>query len=364
MTAPANLQRRWPLAAAVAGILGAAWGIKKFQERRLYEREADAAAQAAREVPQVKAYKVRPQNVAGALKRIGTIRARAETNLQFGAPGRISRFTVEKGQFVKKGALLAALDQAEAKNALDVAQLEYEKAAVKYFKDQTIDRLTYEQAKARYKQAQLEADKTTIRAAHDGYLVEKWVNEGEHADPGTVIGKLMDKSRVFIEMDLSEDDIQHLKPGQKVAVTVDAVPDFKEDGTVLSVTPYLKGDTRSFGVKVDLPANPQEKLSPGMFARCTVRRYEKVGALTVPLEAGAEMQQKTMRLFVVDEKNAAHARTADILFMDEGIVEVSGVTEGELVILNPGTDLEDGATVRVMDVFDPAAHTESPVAPG
>ncbi|HND64031.1 MAG TPA: hypothetical protein PKX64_04190, partial [Elusimicrobiota bacterium] len=146
--------------------------------------------------------------------------------------------------------------------------------------------------------------------------------------------------------------------------TVDAIPDFKEDGTVLSVTPYLKGDTRSFGVKVDLPANPQEKLSPGMFARCTVRRYEKVGALTVPLEAGAEMQQKTMRLFVVDEKNAAHARTADILFMDEGIVEVSGVTEGELVILNPGTDLEDGATVRVMDVFDPAAHTESPVAPG
>ncbi|MBK8651591.1 MAG: efflux RND transporter periplasmic adaptor subunit [Elusimicrobia bacterium] len=85
---------------------------------------------------------------------------------------------------------------------------------------------------------------------------------GEHADPGTVIGKLMDKSRVTIEMDLSEDDIQHLKTGQKVAITVDAVPDYKEEGTVLSITPYLKGDTRSFSVKVDVPKNPDGKLTP------------------------------------------------------------------------------------------------------
>jgi membrane fusion protein (multidrug efflux system) len=266
--------------------------MRRFQEYRMYRAQAIEAERAAKEAIPVKAYRVRPRDVAGAFKRIGTIRARAETNLQFGAPGRVERFDAEKGQFVKKGALIAALDQAEARNALNVAQLEYEKANVKYFRDRTIDRLTYEQAKARYNQARLEADKTVIRAGHDGYLVEKWLNVGEHADPGTVIGKLMDKSRVTIEMDLSEDDIQHLKTGQKVAITVDAVPDYKEEGVVLSITPYLKGDTRSFSVKVDVPKNPDEKLSPGMFARCTIRRYEKAGALTVPLDAGAEVSEK------------------------------------------------------------------------
>ncbi len=301
--------------------------------------------------------------MAGSLKRIGTIRARAETNLQFGAPGRVTKFDVEKGQFVKKGALIATLDQAEARNALDVSQLEYEKASSKYFKDGTIDRLTYEQAKARYSQARLEAEKTVIRAAHDGYLVEKWVNVGEHMEPGTVIGKLMDKSRVAIEMDLSEDDIQFLKAGQKVAITVDAVPDYKEEGVVLSITPYLKGDTRSFSVKVDVAKNPEEKLTPGMFARCAVRRYEKTGALTVPLEAGAEVQEKTMRLFLVDGENRAREKSVDILFMDEGLVEISGLAENDLVVLNPGADMKDGTPVRVLDVFDPKARVEPPAGP-
>lgn len=358
-----QLKRRWPLLVGAVVVIGGAWGMRRFQEYRMYRAQAIEAERAAKEAVPVKAYRVRPRDVAGALKRIGTIRARAETNLQFGAPGRVERFDAEKGQFVKKGVLIAALDQAEARNALNVAQLEYEKANVKYFRDRTIDRLTYEQAKARYNQARLEADKTIIRAGHDGYLVEKWLNVGEHADPGTVIGKLMDKSRVTIEMDLSEDDIQHLKTGQKVAITVDAVPDYKEEGTVLSITPYLKGDTRSFSVKVDVPKNPDEKLSPGMFARCTIRRYEKAGALTVPLDAGAEVDEKTLRLFTVDAQNRAREKTVDILFMDEGQVEVGGLAENDLVVLTPGAEMRDGALLNVMDVFDPRAHVETTTAP-
>jgi len=358
-----HLKRRWPLLVGAALVIGGAWGMRRFQEYRMYRAQAIEADRAAKEAIPVKAYRVRPRDVAGALKRIGTIRARAETNLQFGAPGRVARFDIEKGQYIKKGAVIAALDQGEARNALSVAQLEYEKANVKYFRDRTIDRLTFEQAKARYNQARLEADKTVIRAGHDGYLVEKWLNVGEHADPGTVIGKLMDKSRVTIEMDLSEDDIQHLKTGQKVAITVDAVPDYKEEGEVLSITPYLKGDTRSFTVKVDVPKNPDEKLSPGMFARCTVRRYEKTGALTVPIDAGAEVSEKTIRLFTVDGQNRAREKTADILFMDEGQVEVGGLADNDLVVLTPGADLRDGALLNVMDVFDPKAHVDVSTAP-
>ena len=69
---------------------------------------AAVRADSGRALP-VKAYKVRPRDISGVLRRIGTVRARAETNLQFGAPGRLARFDAEKGQFLKKGALIAAL---------------------------------------------------------------------------------------------------------------------------------------------------------------------------------------------------------------------------------------------------------------
>jgi membrane fusion protein, multidrug efflux system len=360
--APRSALKRWPLIAGVAVVLAGVWGLRKYNEARVHRRTLDEAQRRAAELPQVKAYKVRPRNITGALKRVGTIRARAETNLQFGTPGRVAKFDVEKGQFVKKGTLLAALDQEEAKNFLKAAELEYQKAATKYFTDRTIDRLEFERAKTKYNQARLEASKTTIRAPHDGYLVEKWVNVGEQADAGTVVGKVVDKSRVSVEMDLSEDDIQYLKTGQSVEITVDAVPGFKTQGTVASVTPYLKGDSRSFQVKVDLPGNPQEALNPGMFARCTVRRYEKAGALVVPLEAGASLEESKISLFVVDDQNIAHAKTLPVLFMDEGQVEVEGLSDGEAVILHPGPEIQEGSRVRLMGVLDPAALTEPPAA--
>ncbi|MGQ0644890.1 MAG: efflux RND transporter periplasmic adaptor subunit [Elusimicrobiota bacterium] len=358
---PNILKRRWPLLAAAVVILAGAWFLRKRQEAKMYGEEAAAEAS---EAPQVKAYKVRRRNLAGALKRIGTIKARAETNLQFGASGRVTRFEVEKGQFVKKGAVVASLDQEEAKHMLTAVEMEYQKTSAKYFQDRTIDRLEYERAKARYNQAKLEAGKTIIRAPHDGYLVEKQISAGEQVDGGTVVGKIMDKSRVSVEMDLSEDDIRHLKIGQKVAVTVDAVPDYKAEGEVASVTPYLKGDSRSFNVKVSLPGNPDEALNPGMFARCTIRRYEKAGALVVPLEAGGEMGDNKIKIFTVDGQNTVRARTLPVLFMDEGVVEVEGLAEGDLVVLNPGAELQDGAKVDLRDVFDPESAQAPAPAPG
>jgi membrane fusion protein (multidrug efflux system) len=348
-----KLSRNGKLLLAVGAVLLLMWAGRKYQEYKLYHSPSERVP----ESPGVKAYMVRPRNLSGSLKRVGTIRSRAETNLQFGSPGRVETFSFEKGQFVKKGALVAQLGQAESRNMLAAAEAEYQKASSRYFRDRTIDRLEFERAKARYNQTRLEAAKTIVYAPHDGYLVEKWIQVGEHAEPTTPIGKLMDKSRVSIDIDLSEDDIQYLKVGQNVELSVDAVPDFKAMGLVASITPYLKGDTRSFGVKVELSKNPGEVLNPGMSARCTIRRYEKTGAIVLPVEAGAELANKKMRVFTVDDMNLVHARSLDILFMDEGQVEVSGIQVNERVVLNPGADLQDGSKVRLLSVFNPDSQT-------
>jgi multidrug efflux pump subunit AcrA (membrane-fusion protein) len=359
-TQPNVKRRRRYLVLAAAAVFASLWGVRRWEQYRMYKREMDEARGESDRALPVKTYKVRPLDVAGALRRIGTIRARAETNIQFGMPGRLRRFDVEKGRFVKKGALIAALDQEEAKNAMTAAEAEFQKASTKFFKDRTIDKLEFERAKARYNQARLDAAKTTAYAPHDGYLVEKWASAGEQVEGGTVIGKLMDKSSVSIEMDLSEDDIARLSVGQKVGVTVDAVPDFRGEGEVSSITPYLKGDSRSFNVKVTLPSNPEEKLNPGMFARCVIRRYEKTGAIVVPLEAAAETKEDKVKVFVVGDDNVAHARTLDKVFSDEKIIEVSGLKEGDQVVLNPSGDLQDGAKVGVTGVYDPASSEGTP----
>jgi multidrug efflux pump subunit AcrA (membrane-fusion protein) len=335
------------------------WLGRQYHKSRLERREQAEAEKLSRQAPPVKTFVVRSRAVAGTLKRIGTIRARAETNLQFGAAGQVQTFSVERGQFVKKGALLAALDQAESRNVLNAARLEFAQATEKFL-DRTIGQMDYERAKARWTQARLESAKTAVHAPHDGYLVEKWVNQGEHVEGGAVIGKLMDKSKVTVEMDLSEDDSRYLKPGQTVRVTVDAVPDYAAQGRVTVLTPYLKGDTRSFGVKVDLPENPGEALNPGMFARCEIRRYEKNDALVVPVSAGGALDQKTVTLYTVTPQNKVHIAQEPVLFQDGDWIEAGGLVPGQQVILNPGPDLREGATVAVSSTWDPDAAAPPP----
>jgi membrane fusion protein, multidrug efflux system len=351
MTSLKNKKILW--AAGVAAVLAAGF---------LYRRHLDApkAASPSPEeprVPAVAAYRIRPRPVSGQLHRNGTIRAHAETLLQFGASGRVIRFDVEKGQFVKKGSLIAALDPAEAKNSLQAAELEFQKASWKHFRDRTIDKLEYEKSKLHYNQARLEFEKTEIRAPHAGYLVEKWARAGEHVEPGTAVGKLMDKSRVYIEMSLTEDDIRQLRTGQIVEVTVDALPGYRADGRVQSITPYLQGQSRSFHVKVSLPENPREALNPGMFARCAVHQYRNDRALTVPREAAVEMDDAHANVYTVDAGNVVRARKVPVLFRDEEDVEVGGMAEGDVVILRPPPTLSDGARVSVSSLFDPGAET-------
>jgi multidrug resistance efflux pump len=147
------------------------WVGRTYQDFRVNRAQQREAEQAANEAAQVKTYRVRPRENVWAFKRIGTIRARAETNLQFGAPGRINK--VRRGKRPVRSQRSGGSrrwDQSEARNALAVAALEFDKANIKYFRDGTIDRLSFEQAKARYQQAKLEVDKTVIRAGHDGYL--------------------------------------------------------------------------------------------------------------------------------------------------------------------------------------------------
>ncbi|HOW28427.1 MAG TPA: efflux RND transporter periplasmic adaptor subunit [Elusimicrobiota bacterium] len=353
------LFRRWGFVSLAGLILAALIGLREFKEAREAGRNADVLADSASSGRNVRAYRIRTEHIVGTIQRTGTIRAKAETNLQFGQSGRIQSFDAEVGEYIEGGRILARLDPQEAKNILSNAEIEYQKAAIQYFKDRTIDRLEYERAKTRYNQARFDADKTILKAPHSGYLVEKWNQAGEQIDATTVVGRLMDKSRVSIDMELSEDDIQYLKTGQTVEVTVDAVPDYKENGKVTTITPYLKGDTRTFLVKVQISKNSKESLNPGMFARCTIHRYEQKAALTIPPEAAAEVQGKQLRLFTIDEKNLVHSRWLSVLFMDDDRFEITGIEPGTLVVIQPDPDLGDTEQVHVVSVYDPDSESST-----
>jgi RND family efflux transporter MFP subunit len=353
---PASV-RRFALLSAAALVLAAAAALV---HRRRHRARAETAAAPARSAPaSVRAYRVRRRELRAVLARDGTVRSRAETPLQFGAAGRLAEFPVEEGRFVRKGAVVARLDPSEAENALRAAGLDFQKASVKYFEDRLIDKVEYERARLRHRQARLEFEKTVLRAPHDGYLVDRRGAVGERVEPGMLVGRLVDRRRVYVELSLPERDAPMLKPGQTAEVTVDAAPGLKLEGRVESVTPYLQGTARAFAVKLRLPENPGEALSPGMFARCLIRRHVKPSALVVPREAAGATSEDSARVFLVGPQDRAAARQVTILAEGTEGWEVSGVEEGDVVVLDPPASLADGKALTVTSIYDPAVEASS-----
>jgi len=104
-----------------------------------------------------------------------------------------------------------------------------------------------------------------LRAPADGVVVEKNVVRGSRVEPGMVLYRVADLSRVWVEGEVFEKDLGLVAVGRRVHVTVDAYPGEHLEGTVSYIHPTLSAESRTARVRVELP-NPGGRLKPGMYA--------------------------------------------------------------------------------------------------
>lgn len=122
-----------------------------------------------------------------------------------------------------------------------------------------------------------------IRAPASGFVIEKHVFDGAHVGAGQLLYRIAALDRVWVEADIYEQDLPHVRVGQAVTVTLPYLPESAFEGEVAYVYPYLAGSTRTGKVRVEL-ANPDGALRPDMYA--DVELQVDLGEhLAVPAEA-------------------------------------------------------------------------------
>jgi membrane fusion protein (multidrug efflux system) len=93
-----------------------------------------------------------------------------------------------------------------------------------------LDRLARDQAK-------LNLDHTVIRAPFDGVVGNRAAEPGEYVQPGQRLLAVVPLHAVYVDANFKETQLEHLAPGQKVAIAIDAYPDRVIEGRVESVSP-------------------------------------------------------------------------------------------------------------------------------
>ncbi len=260
-----------------------------------------------------------------------------------------------EGKTVKKGDVLARLDDREVK-----AQLEDLKAREAFLKremsrvSELITRgaattQSFERASMDLQQVQAQItvqgekiDDYTIVAPMDGVVLRRDGEIGEIAEAGQILYRVGVPKPLQVVAEVNEEDIPRVKIGQTGLFRTDAFPDRRLEGKVNEITPMGDVAAKTFRVKMLLPDDTP--LKPGMSVEANIVTREKPNALLIPADA---LQGNAV--FVLDGATVRR-REVKIGIRGTRAVEVlSGLADGERVAAPAATGLEDGARVRVIE---------------
>ena len=207
--------------------------------------------------------------------------------------------------------------------------------------------------------AKIVLDLTTIRAPRDGVILQKYVEQGtiitsgqSFNSVGTSIVQLGDLSRVLVDAAVDEADISQVSVGQKVKVTLDALPDKEFEGRVRRIDPRGTTDQNVTTIRTQIEIlNPEPGLRVGLNAECEFLVHEKKNVLVIPARAVKnDKGKKTVQVLPSgdkSDKNAAPKAEPQSRVITTGMetgdsVEVTnGLQEGDTIVtatIKPGDD--------------------------
>ncbi|EYC51856.1 RND transporter [Hylemonella gracilis str. Niagara R] len=248
-------------------------------------------------MPSVEAAAVVLARVQDDAQAVGTLRSRQSVVLRPEVAGRIAEIAFRDGARVKRGQLLARLDdelpraelsQAEAQLSIARANLRRneELVAQSFVARSVLDesRANLQVAEAQAALARARLARMRIMAPFDGIVGMTKVDLGEYVRDGADIVNLEDIEALYVDFRLPERLQSKVRPGQSAQVYVDALPGQAIEAKVQAIDPLVDADGRSLAVRACID-NRRQLLRPGMFARVTTVFGARDNALVVPEEA-------------------------------------------------------------------------------
>jgi RND family efflux transporter MFP subunit len=335
----------------------------------------------------------------------GYVTARRQATVSAKVTGKVVEVLIEEGMRVQEGAVLARLDdteakaqlalaraqltaarsqQAEIRAMLEQAERDHTRQAELYRRElvaaQALDaavaqrdmlraRLgsTAEQirvAEESVRVAEVQLDNTVIRAPFGGVVIAKSAQPGEMISPisagggftRTGIGTIVDMDSLEIQVDVNESYINRVAPEQPVEATLNAYPDWKIPGAVIAIIPTA--DRSKATVKVRIAIKQKDKrIVPDMGVR--------VAFLSPPSAGGTAPAEPAPTVLIPVEAVRAEGDRGVVFVLAGDRVErrsvtlgpasgrsrpvLTGLKDGERVVLSPPETLKDGDPVKLAD---------------
>ena len=331
--------------------------------------KGDKAAQASEEkdeAPLVKIEKVYEKEVMQKGVYTSSVDADLINNISSSMPNRIKEIYVDDGMHVQKGQKLVVLDDvnivsyetqvANAKANLDNVQTNYNRA-LELFKigggtKQNVDAMETQLITAKNSLASAER---TLRNARENTVLTAPISgvvTARNYDPGDMTGALpiltiAKVNPVKVVCNISESEYSKVKKGMVVDCTFDTYGDEVFKGTVSMVTPTIDTSSRTFGIEITVP-NSDSRILPGMFGRVTINFGEEKHVVVPDQAVVKQPGSGNQYVYVYKDGKVSYNKVELGQRLGTGYEIISGVQDGDEVVINGQSKLANGMEVRVM----------------
>ncbi len=304
--------------------------------------------QGAREVKVVKAEMA---DISNYIEFSGKISADEAINVKPAMSGKVVELLVQEGSVVKKGDLLAKLDDTQ----LQQAKIQYDNMEKNYKrmkelkKTGAIDGATFDEVETGYKVAksayEFMQENTHILAPISGVITNRFRKTGEHYDAmmDPMLMRMINLEKVKAVCHVSDADVNDIKKGMKVELMINNSNE-QFDGKITFVSPEADMMSGTFAVEMMIK-NKNNLLRNNQFARIKILTNTSQNAVVVPQEAVIDGDH----VFIIQAEKAVKKMVSLGLENEYEIEITAGINTGDEVVVIGNAGLTEGDKVKVIN---------------
>ena len=295
----------------------------------------------------VTAIEIKPQIFNHTIEIQANIKTRQNLQLfpEFG--GRLNQILVKEGQEVKKGTLLAVIDDAGLQDQLDQMKLQLQLVKTTFERTQRLwdqkigSEMMYLEAKTRFKSQQKQVaqmrnqlSKTKIYAPFSGVIDEIIARKGSTLAPGmTPIMRIVNLDNMYVESDVPENYLANITKGSLAKVSIPVLNE-TQNTVVRQTGNFIQPDNRTFRVEAPIK-NPTGMIKPNLNARLSIVDYSNPEALMIPIRVIRENSKGDSFVFILTGQEENNEYITEQRFV------TLGMSKDELVEITKGVNTED-----------------------
>ncbi len=307
----------------------------------------------------VEVSKVSIDEISAFLTGTATLEAEEEAEVVAKTSEIVTEILVEEGMRVKKGQVLARLENKMLAIEVQQAQADINKLQNDFnrnkelFGKNLISKeefqnvgFQYEAQKAQFDKAKLNLEYTSIKAPISGVVAARYIKNGNMVNLNQPVFKIVDFDPLIAVVFVPEVDIHKIKLGQKAEISLDATNGTAYRGSVWRISPIV--DPESGTVKVTVAVKDEYgALKPGMFARVKIIYDTHENSLLIPKHAILS-EDGSETVFVIKDSTAIRQVVETGYSNDLYFEIISGLSPGDQVVVVGQNGLKDSSKVGII----------------